>query len=435
MGSAVMLQAQNIRMDFPHFAGKTYDFIIFQGTEAKIVFQGTIPQSGKFTLSIPKEYAPYTGMSRWLITGTKEGGGLDMLIPGKDFSVICTEPQPNNENIIYKENNEIPELTALDKKQQSIFAKYDAMLQSTRAFPKQDKNYPIFEKEYQNQLKSYKNFQQELIYKNTYATKFIAIVNITRGIGTEIYTSEKENAQNVSDYITTKLDWQTLYTSGHWNGVISSWVAIHTQIFNDPVNFTATFKEVSEKIKDPKQYSDFAKVVASAINQNGKDNFAAAIAPIVKLSRKISSYDGSLALFVVAAEGTQAPDLTLDTAGNNVLKSTDFTGKEYRKTLLLFYESNCRMCEQLLQEIPAKYEQLKTAGVRIISLSADENETLFKTKAKDFLWKDIYSDYQGFNGTNFKKYGVSGTPTLFLIDSSGKIELRTGSLEDVIKHL
>ncbi|HWV67838.1 hypothetical protein, partial [Chitinophaga sp.] len=149
------MQAQNIQMTFPHFAGKSYDFIIFRGKEAKTVFQGTIPADGKFTLSVPKEYGPYTGMSRWLITGTQEGGGLDMLIPGHDFSVVCTEAQPNDENIIYTGNPEIPELTGLYKKQQDIFAKHDAMLQATKAFPKNDKNYPAFEKEYQNQLMAY----------------------------------------------------------------------------------------------------------------------------------------------------------------------------------------------------------------------------------------------------------------------------------------
>ena len=60
--------AQKIDMYFPHFGGKTYDFMIFQGDKHQTLVQGTIPEDGKFTLSIPKEYAPYTGMSRWLHT-------------------------------------------------------------------------------------------------------------------------------------------------------------------------------------------------------------------------------------------------------------------------------------------------------------------------------------------------------------------------------
>ena len=50
--------AQKIEMLWPAFAGKTYDFIIFQDTIAK---------DGSFVLSVPEKYAPYKGMSRWFL--------------------------------------------------------------------------------------------------------------------------------------------------------------------------------------------------------------------------------------------------------------------------------------------------------------------------------------------------------------------------------
>jgi thioredoxin-related protein len=56
----------------------------------------------------------------------------------------------------------------------------------------------------------------------------------------------------------------------------------------------------------------------------------------------------------------------------------------------------------------------------MISLSTDKDEAAFKKKAKDLLWKDVYADLKGLEGKNFKNYGVSGTPTLFLVDASGK---------------
>ncbi|WP_177435552.1 alkyl hydroperoxide reductase [Pseudomonas sp. Irchel 3E19] len=283
--------AQEIRMDFPHFKGKSYEFILFQGAGAKMVIKDTIPQDGKFTLTIPKEYTPYTGMSRWLITGTQEGGGLDMLIPGHDFSVSCTEAKPDDSNIVYAGNQEIPELNSLYKAQQAIFAKHDAMMQATKAFPETDQNYPVFKKEYQNQLDAYKNFQTTLRTHPGYAKKFIQIVNITQGIGTEIYPAEEEKAKNIAEYIARELDWQTLYTSGHWHGVISSWVAIHTQVLNDPKDFATDFAAIRKKLKDPEQYTDFSKIVASALSQGGKDNFIAVISPRVGASDQIKAED------------------------------------------------------------------------------------------------------------------------------------------------
>lgn len=146
----ISIKAQNINMYFPHFAGKTYDFIIFQGGQQRIVYQGTIPEDGKFTLSIPEENKPYKGMSRWLITGTKEGGGLDMFIPGRDFSVSCNEATPNNSNIIYANNDYNKELNNLHKKQESILSRYEVMNQALRVFSDKDKNYRVLKQNFKS---------------------------------------------------------------------------------------------------------------------------------------------------------------------------------------------------------------------------------------------------------------------------------------------
>ena len=59
--------AQKIEMLWPAFAGKTYDFIIFQGDKQVTAQQDTIAKDGSFVLSVPQEYAPYTGMCRWFL--------------------------------------------------------------------------------------------------------------------------------------------------------------------------------------------------------------------------------------------------------------------------------------------------------------------------------------------------------------------------------
>lgn len=444
LGSTVIVYAQNIKMEFPHFAGKNYDFIIFQGDGAKVVFQGSIPSDGKFTLSVPKEYAPYTGMSRWLITGTKEGGGLDMIIPGKDFSVSCKEAVPNEDNIIYTGNTEVKELNTLYKRQQEILARYDAMLQATRSFPKTEKNYTVFTEESQKQVKAFESLQADMDKNPSYASKFLGIVNITQGIGTEITDTEEKKAQNIARYITDDMDWNVLYTSGHWTGVISSWIDIHTEVLKDHYAFVSDFTKISSKISNQKLYTDFTERTAYFLNQKGKDPMIAGIAPIVTGSGKIDHYEGPLALYTKGTVGTQAPDLVItehigvakdSNHQTTTLKSTDLVGKDYQKALLIFYESTCGHCEDLLRQLPGNYEDIKKKGVRIISVSADKDEEVFKSKAKDFLWKDTFCDFEGGKGVNFKNYGIEGTPTLILIDQSGKIILRTAMLEEVLEVL
>lgn len=439
----IFVSAQKIEMSFPYFAGKTYDFVIFQGDKQQTIFQGIIPVSGKFTIIIPKAYAPYTGMSRWLITGTKEGGGLDMLISGKDFSVSCQEAEPSEKNIIYKGNNENQQLNDLYKQQQEIFARHDAMLQATRAYPKTDKNYALFEQESETQKKSYTAFQTSFSKDPQYAKDLIRMINMTQGIGTELFDKEEKKADNIAKYVAQEMDFKVLYTSGYWSRVISSWVSIHTQVLQDPYRFVEDFSRISQKISDKNQYTDFVGRTTYYLNEQGKDQYISGIAPWVLSSGKISSYQGSLSVYLKAVVDSQAPDLVFTKHLGNpedhnhdlqTLKSSELAGTDYQKTLLIFYESGCGPCENLLQQLPGNYELLKTRGIRIVSISADKDEAVFKSKLDNFPWKkDAFCDYEGIKGKNFMNYAVSGTPTMFLLDKTGKIILRTAVLKEVLE--
>ncbi|MEN5132554.1 alkyl hydroperoxide reductase [Elizabethkingia anophelis] len=296
---SLALQGQQIKMYFPHFAGKSYDFVIFQGDQQETIYQGVIPADGKFTLSVPDTYNNYKGMSRWLITGTSEGGGLDMFIPGHDFSVSCIEEQPNENNIIYTNNTGNKELNDLYKRQEGILLRHGVMLEATRIFSKADKNYPVFQKELQNQVLAYNSFQKGLKKEPNYISQFIQIVNITRGIGTKLFSVEKDKALNISDYITNDLDWNALYTSGHWTSIIDAWVNINTLVLKDPDFFAIGFKKIGNKIESPNMYSDFVGRTAYYLKQNKNENinFIKIITPIVKSSGKILTYDGSLSTF------------------------------------------------------------------------------------------------------------------------------------------
>ncbi|MCT3918036.1 alkyl hydroperoxide reductase [Elizabethkingia anophelis] len=260
-------------MYFPHFAGKTYDFIIFQGGRQQTVYQGTIPADGKFTLSIPEEYENYKGMSRWLITGTKEGGGLDMYIPGKDFSVSCNEAMPNNNNIVYINNDYNKELNDLHKKQESILRRYEVMSQALQVFSDTDDNYSILKTEFQKQKNAYNDFQQYLNRKSDYISHLLQIINITRGLGTELKEHQSDKAESINNYITNQLNWEDLYTSGHWNTIIDSWISIHSRVIKDPKRFAKDYKEIDSKQTSDKLHYDFSERVKHDLTTENKEYY------------------------------------------------------------------------------------------------------------------------------------------------------------------
>ncbi|MCT4056996.1 TlpA family protein disulfide reductase [Elizabethkingia anophelis] len=442
----ILAKSQNIEMNFPKFSGKSYDFIIFQGDQQKTVYQGVIPDGGKFTLSVPEIYGPYTGMSRWLITGTKEGGGLDMYIPGHDFSVSCTESQPNDKNIIYTNNSGNTELNNVYKVQQGILSRYESMALASRSYDISSPNYSVFKSEKEKLENDYVNFQRDLRQKSDYISRFLNIVNITRGIAGTLSEKEEDRARDISNYITNDLDFKILYTSGHWSEIIRSWVSIHTNVLKDPIGFVKDFKTLTNRIPSPDYYNDFCGRLAYYLSDLGKDDYISLLSPIVTGSGKITDYRGSLSSYIRGTVGSIASPLLLkgytgdskkdslssdSLPENSSIKTTDLIQGSYNKLLLVFYQSDCGHCDKLLQELSANYKRMTSRGVKILGISSDTDSGIFNSKKESLKWPDLYLEEKGLKGENYKNYGVIGTPTMFLLDKSGQIIYRGASLKEL----
>ena len=218
------VNAQTINLEFPYFAGKTYDFTIFQGDERITVKKDTIPEGGKVQLIIPEQYKGYKGIAQWYLTNSSAGGGLDLIINDEAFSVSCLDSVPTAESIVYKNTTENLIDRATYKKQQQLFEKHDAMLATKRAYDKDSELYKLASIEFTSLLKQYEEHSKALSNSTLYAAKFRQIVNLTMGIGTLITEDEKAKALNINDFIVNELDFAVLFTSNHWGGVIDNWV-------------------------------------------------------------------------------------------------------------------------------------------------------------------------------------------------------------------
>lgn len=434
--------AQSIRMEFPAFAGKTYDFVIFQGSKAEKVMQDTIPQNGKFMLTIPAEYAPYTGMCRWLLTNSEQGGGVDMAIPGHDFAISCKSDKPDNTNIIYTGFDAVNELNRLNTKQQKIIDRFETMSKASRLYDKASPLYGSFQKEKEVQAKAYIDFQEDLKKNSNYNARFLPIVNLVQGYADRLSADDNKKGQIFNEFITQKINIQDLYVSGHWEGIVQSWVMYQVNVVNDKAKFAQDFTQISNRIKNPLHYTDFVGKMTFFLTQYGKDAYIDAIGKTVLASGKVSEYLGSMQVYQKSMVGTQAPNLVITEhigklADHNhsttVLKSSELSTGNYSQTLLVFYQSGCGPCEVLMQQLPQKYEALKAKGIRIISLSADEGETLYQNSSRDYPWPDKYCDFEGKAGVNFTSYGVKGTPTLILLDKAGMIVKKAANLEELLQ--
>lgn len=425
------LFAQTIQMHWPAFAGKHYEFTIFQGDKSVLAQKAVIPNDGRFELTVPAEYAPYTGMSRWLLMGTAEGGGLDMSIPGHDFSVSCTAVLPDESNIEYRGHDAVNELNRLDRAQMQIIGKHSTMLSALGQYDTKHPLYKVFDTERRAQEKAYAAFQKSLAGNSQYAARILPVLNLTKGIVPRLYDNEEYRLREMARYIAFDMDTDVLYTSGHWSGIIGSWVQLHLNVVKDDTVLVEQFAAITNRMTNPKLYTDFVGKVTYFLTQYGKDDLIAGIASTVVNSGKITAYEGkTMQVYVQALVGSQAPDIALP--DGKVLKSHELAIENTEQTLIVFFASDCGHCEEMMKQLQAQYKTLQDRHIRIIALSADTDEAVFLKAKSSFPWADTHCDFKGMSGINFKIFAVPGTPTFILLDKQGKVELRAATLKEVI---
>ena len=429
--------AQIINLEFPYFSGQTYEFKIFQGDRQITLKEDAIPIDGKVQLVIPKEYQGYKGMAQWYLTNSKTGGGLDLIINNEDFSVTCLDSVPTSKSIVYTGSTEYSFDRINYKIQNELFEQHDVMLAAVRAYPKTNKLFPVFDKELKQIVKSYATYSKKLTESPLYAARFRQIVNLTLGIGTIITEDEKEKAKNINNYIINELDFAALYTSNHWGGVINNWVQLQTVVLKDDRQLVQDSKTILNRLPSDIIYTDFVANITKELSKVGKDHILDALMQEIKSSKRLLRYDGVLNLYQQDLSG-KAPDLTFVTyigkkeesnKTTTVIKTTELNSKY---TVLVFYKSGCGPCEETMQGLMDNYKEIANKGYRIITIAADTDEQIFKNTSVKYPWTDKYCDFEGAKGVNFKNYAVIGTPTMYIINTTGNIESKLATLNDVL---
>lgn len=119
--------------------------------------------------------------------------------------------------------------------------------------------------------------------------------------------------------------------------------------------------------------------------------------------------------YALPQTGSQAPDFTLQTMDGDTVTLSSLQGK---KVLLDFFATWCPPCREELKEINEIVRDYPQDSYEILCISVDRS---VKT-VQGFMKKNKYAMTVLFDNNNIAgHYGVSGIPSLFLIDESGAI--------------
>lgn len=409
-GVYAVLTAQTIDFDLPQLANQEYTIHVFKGTATDTIARGYFDSSGKIHFVMPEQYKDYVGMAH-ISFGQ---GGQNVALNKESFSVAFS---PLFNDIIYSGSAENDFLKKQFKIQQPLFAKQEVITRGQAVYADDPALLPVFQKEFARLNEQYTTRQKEITAQKLYAAQYLQFIEFLNGLGSRLYAPYEEAAKvaDLDSVFRTQLDIDYLYTSGLWNHVISTTF----KLYPSPKMFGEAMVAKLKKIRSQAVFNALTNDLVTICEQYGWTEAENVIFPYLVESERLEDPHGRLYLVYALSKikpGDKAPAIQGE--------------QNLANTLLFFYESGCSNCQKQLEELRNHYAEVQKQGVRVISISADSSEEVFKYHAKNFPWPDQRCDLQGFKGEIFKTYGVVATPTIYTIDKKGNIVGRYAALAE-----
>ncbi|MCC8146410.1 MAG: thioredoxin family protein [Bacteroidales bacterium] len=397
--------AQTIELHFPSFSGKEYTFCLFKGGERDTVQTGLISSAGNATLIIPNEYKNYTGSGVWSI---EQFGSVSFIINNENFRIVCTEPHPSDETIVYENSPENDFRSKKYSSEQELLNKIQTINYGLSLYSQEDAIYTVFEKEILQLKTKFEDLQDEIGASQLYAARFLKILDFTNGITDRLLQSDQRETgrEALIKTFSEKINMEDLYTSGVWSDALY----FAMELYSDETSLASSIIEILNRTSSQPVFEDLASDIIKLTEMYGSFEARAKIASYLKDSGRISNPQGIIANAIESL-----------TSGSG-LKAPAIGDLDLSKKLIIFYDSQCGNCMEEVENMILSYPKLQEKGYDVISISANANKGLFEFTSKNFPWKNKLCDFNSFDGENFVNYGIIGTPTIIHINEKGIIE-------------
>ncbi|WP_163304816.1 peroxiredoxin [Dysgonomonas sp. 521] len=417
------LNAQTISVDFAFYPDSDISLCLKRAMVCDTVFRGRLDDKGRTQIAIPDAYSDYRGMA----SITAGQGQLDFIVsPGENPVIRCAEEYPYGGNTLFSSS---PENEALQgwfvpqvKRQQKIML----LTGLEDIYDREDAFLSLLAKEKALQEAGQQSFEGELEASPLYAARFIRLYNFLSRDVQALVMADSVQMQTVRKYVQNNLDIEALYTSGLWYNVLNGLLALYDKGTPYHMDFIGDMSLLLKRTKQDKIYTTLSENLFAICESMGWNDLEEHLTNFLTNDGRIKEPTGKLKLLMNLYKlnvGSKAPALS-----QGVLPEGN--------VLLVFHETGCGNCTTELQQLKDNYPLLKEKGYEVVSVAADMNRETFDNISASFPWKQKYCDLQGISGTDFRNFGILGTPTIYLIGQNGIVQGRYARLQDtkIIKN-
>ncbi|GHU62921.1 hypothetical protein FACS1894160_0650 [Bacteroidia bacterium] len=390
--------AQSVSIRLPFYAGHEYYFCLPEGAKQDTIATGKLDAGGRASVTLPENYR---GTGRFSIRGY--GKIWNIVINGNE-QVGVSEPDAEEAEATFVGSPENSYLLNALARQNKIISEY-AEVSSRRQ--NQSPSFVLAPPEQRMQAldNEYKAFRKEINDSPLYAARVIEILNLLSGVGSAFSITEDNLLKEQREFVVRKVDFNDLYTSGFWQPAFEVWVQITST--NDSLLLSDARHILDRCGNDIHIRREVTQAIIRLFTKYAKDNL------LVELGTEY---------LTMPLNGQPAPQIA--TGDSSIVP---------KLSLILFYETGCGNCHYELETLKSKYKLLMDNNIRVISIAADMDKDVFEETATGLPWADKFCDFKGFDGDNFRNYGIVGTPTYILTDSEGIVRGRYAQLKELLK--
>ncbi len=427
--------AQNnpsLRLDIPERASQEFYLLMKRGVVTDTLVKSRFNEKGYYLFQPEKRKLP----SGIMVLSMPPYTWFEFVWSGTEtFTLSCKEEYPHTENVVFTGSTENDHLDRWFNAQHFREEKQRLCDAGLQLYKSPEFQHFIFSKEKQRLEEESVLLADTLKNSKLYAARYLELRRFLSGKAAPLVVNPDSVLwSDTRQYLRDSLDLSSLYTSGQWFDVINACLELYANGSRYHNEFGGDMIHILKRIDSQEVFEVFASNLLTMCEQFNWPEAENQIVSYLSTSDRAVQLRGNLQKVISMAQvkaGNPAPSI----AGFNVISEKMKHLPVPKGYLVVFYESGCHNCDVQLGEIKKQYEKIQTQGLRVVSISADNDQHVFDFHSKDYPWPDKLCDYNGFEGENFKNYGVIGTPTIFMIDEKGIIQGRYARLEDAVPEL